>query len=132
MKVEGKIDEENSKVSVVPNMDNAKDGITLDAFKAMFKGAVTIEGENIERVYNGMKFIFNGKEYTFILKGDTTPDGKITAKDARMILRINARLETPDDATNDAADINFDGNVTSKEARSVLRFAARIQSKLFE
>ena len=75
----GKIDEENKKVSIVPSLSA---GITLDEFKEMFKGAVSVAGERIEKVFNGMKFIF-GDEYTFILKGDTSPDGKITAKDAR-------------------------------------------------
>lgn len=127
--VDGKIDEENKKVSIVPN---ASAGMSLDEFKAMFKGAVSVAGEKIEKVFNGMKFTFNGNEYTFILKGDPSPDGKITAKDARSILRIAARLEQPDDVTKDAADVDSDGKVTSKEARIVLRFAAKLQSKICE
>ena len=127
--VDGKIDEENKKVSIVPS---ASTGMSLDDFKAMFKGAVSIAGEKIEKVFNGMKFIFNGNEYTFILKGDTSPDGKITAKDARAILRIAARLEQPDDVTKESADVDSDGKVTSKEARSVLRFAAKLQNKIYE
>ena len=127
--VNGKIDEENKKVSIVPN---ASAGISLDEFKAMFKGAVSVAGERNEKVFNGMKFTFNGNEYTFILKGDTSPDGKITAKDARAILRIAARLESPDDVTKESADVDSDGKATSKEARSVLRFAARLQNKLYE
>ena len=68
----------------------------------------------------------------FIIKGDTQADGKITAKDARTMLRIAARLEQPDEITKEAADIDSDSKVTSKEARSVLRFAARLQSKIYE
>ena len=126
--VDGKIDEKNKKVSIVPS---ASMGMSLDDFKAMFKGAVSIAGEKIEKVFNGMKFMFNGNEYTFILKGDTSPDGKITAKDARTILRIAARLEQPDDVTKESADIDSDRKVTSKEARSVLRFAAKLQNKIY-
>ena len=125
----GKIDEENKKVSIVPSLSA---GITLDEFKEMFKGAVSVAGEKIEKVFNGMKFTFNGNEYTFILKGDTSPDGKITAKDVRSILRIAARLDSPDDVTKEAADVDSDGKVTSKEARSVLRFAAKLQNKIYE
>ena len=125
--VNGKIDEENKKVSIVPN---ASAGMSLDDFKAMFKGAVSVAVEKIEKVFNGMKFMFGGNEYTFILKGDTSPDGKITAKDARTILRIAARLEQPDDVTKESADIDSDRKVTSKEARSVLRFAAKLQNKI--
>ncbi|MDD7354901.1 MAG: dockerin type I repeat-containing protein [Oscillospiraceae bacterium] len=125
----GKIDEENKKVSIVPSLSA---GITLDEFKEMFKGAVSVAGEKIEKVFNGMKFTFNGDEYTFILKGDTSPDGKITAKDARSILRIAARLDSPDDVTKEAADVDSDGKVTSKEARNILRFAAKLQNKIYE
>ena len=127
--VDGKIDEENKKVSIVPS---ASAGISLDDFKAMFKEAVSVAGEKIENVFNGMKFTFNGNEYTFILKGDTSPDGKITAGDARTILRIAAKLEQPDEVTKEAADIDSDGKVTSAEARSVLRFAAKLQNKIYE
>lgn len=127
--VNGKIDEENKKVSIVPS---ASAGISLDDFKAMFKDAVSVAGEKIENVFNGMKFTFNGNEYTFILKGDASPDGKITAGDARTILRIAAKLEQPDDVTKESADINSDGKVTSSEARNVLRFAEKLQNKIYE
>ncbi len=127
--VEGKIDEDNKNVSILPKESK---GITLDDFKAMFKGAVSVTGENTEKACNGMKFIFNDSEYTFIIKGDTKADGKITAADARSILRIAAKLESPDDITKEAADIDSDTKVTSKEARIVLRFASRLQSKIYE
>ena len=67
----------------------------------------------------------------FTIKGDVNADGKITAKDARTILRIAVRLEQPDEVTKEAADIDSDGKVTSKEARLVLRFAAKLQSKVY-
>ena len=127
--VEGNIDEENKKVSILPKETK---GITLDDFKAMFKSAVSVAEEKIEKVYNGMKLIFNGNEYTFIFKGDVNADGKISASDARTILRIAAKLEQPDEVTKESADINFDDKVTSKEARSVLRFAAKLQKEIYE
>ena len=98
----------------------------------MFKSAVSVAEEKIEKVYNGMKLIFNGNEYTFIFKGDVNADGKISASDARTILRIAAKLEQPDEVTKESADINFDDKVTSKEARSVLRFAAKLQKEIYE
>ncbi len=127
--VNGKIDEENKKVSILPKETK---GITLDDFKAMFKSAISVAEEKIEKVYNGMKFMFNGNEYTFILKGDVSADGKISASDARTILRIAAKLEQPDEVTKESADINSDDKVTSKEARSVLRFAAKLQKEIYE
>lgn len=68
----------------------------------------------------------------FTIKGDVNADGRITAKDARTILRIAARLEQPDEVTKEAADIDSDGKVTSKEARCVLRFTAKLQKKIYE
>lgn len=58
--------------------------------------------------------------------GDVQADGKITAADARAILRISAKLDTADAVTAAAADFNSDGKVSSSEARSVLRFSARL------
>ena len=86
----GKIYEENKKVSIVPSLSA---GITLDEFKELFKGSRQRCGQKIEKVFNGMKFTFNGDEYTFILKGDTSPDGKVTSKEARNILRFAAKLQ---------------------------------------
>ena len=68
----------------------------------------------------------------FTIKGDANADGKITAKDARAMLRIAAKLDNPDEVTKEAADIDSDGKVTSKEARSVLRFTAKLQKKIYE
>ena len=127
--IDGRIDEENNRVSVFPS-SNA--GISFDEFKAMFKGIISVAGEKIEKVFNGMKFMFGDKEYTLILKGDANADSKINASDARTILRIAARLEQPDEITKDAADIDSDGKITSAEARSVLRFAAKLQNKIYE
>ena len=79
-----------------------------------------------------MAFMSENHEYILIIKGDTQANGKINASDARIILRIAARLEQPDDVTKDAADVDSDGKVTSKEARIVLRFAAKLQSKIYE
>ena len=73
-----------------------------------------------------------GDEYTIILKGDVNSDGRITASDARTILRIAARLETPGEAVRASADINSDGKTTSAEARSVLRFSARLSQSVKE
>ncbi len=127
--IDGRIDEENKRVSVFPS-SNA--GISFDEFKAMFKGVISVAGAKIEKVFNGMKFMFGDKEYTLIFKGDANADSKINASDARTILRIAAKLDNPDEVTKEAADIDSDGKVTSKEARSVLRFTAKLQKKIYE
>ena len=60
------------------------------------------------------------------LPGDVNKDGKITATDARLALRIAAKLDTADEYTEKAADIDENGKITSADARKILRIAAKI------
>lgn len=62
--------------------------------------------------------------------GDVDTDGKITAKDARMILRHAAKLEMLDDSLLPAADANGDGNVNIADARLVLRYASKLINEM--
>ena len=64
------------------------------------------------------------------LLGDANLDGQITAADARIILRISAKLETLEDnkITVENIDVNFDGTVSASDARTVLRVAAKLES----
>ena len=59
-------------------------------------------------------------------KGDANGDGKITAADARIALRISAKLLIPDDDVKKAADVDGNGNVTASDARMILRVSSRI------
>ena len=104
--------------------------MTLDDFIAMFTDGIKIENDKNGLVYNGMKFKHGDDEYTVIVKGDTEADGKITAADARRILRISARLESPDEVTSAAADIDSNSKISAAEARAVLRYAARLSKSL--
>jgi len=60
--------------------------------------------------------------------GDIDNNGKITASDARAVLRYSAKLEkfTPEQVS--AADINADGKVTASDARILLRISAKLDS----
>ena len=58
--------------------------------------------------------------------GDTDGDGKVTAKDARFVLRLSARLETATAAQKAAAEVDGDGRITAKDARIILRVSARL------
>ena len=60
--------------------------------------------------------------------GDVDLDGKITAKDARLALRVSAKLEALDTTRFRAADLNGDGKVTASEARTILRVSAKLDS----
>ena len=53
-------------------------------------------------------------------------DGKITAKDARLVLRHAARLEILSDEAVKYADVTKDGKITLADARLLLRVAARL------
>lgn len=65
----------------------------------------------------------------FVMYGDADGNGRITAADARIILRIAAQLETvTDQAMFKRCDVDFDGKITAKDARLVLRAAAGLIS----
>lgn len=107
-------------------------GITADEFKSQIDSDINLDMDENTAISNGMTLKFGTHEYTVIIKGDVNADGKITAKDARAMLRIAAKLDNPDEITREAADVDSDGKVTSKEARSVLRFTAKLQKKIYE
>lgn len=59
--------------------------------------------------------------------GDVDFDGKITASDARMILRHAARLENLSLAGQAVADMNSDGKISPADSRTVLRISAKLE-----
>ena len=59
--------------------------------------------------------------------GDINFDGKITATDARSILRYAARLENFSAAARAVSDINSDGKISPADARTVLRISAKLE-----
>lgn len=58
------------------------------------------------------------------LKGDINLDGRVTAADARLVLRYSARLDTTNTNVKKYGDINSDGKITSADARLVLKISA--------
>lgn len=60
--------------------------------------------------------------------GDVTGDGKVTAADARKVLRVAAGLEVFDDTQLLVADISGDGKITAADARKILRAAAGLET----
>ena len=71
-------------------------------------------------------------ETTITVIGDVTLDGKITAADARLILRIAAGLETYrygviGTLIKNAANTCQSTEITARDARSVMRYAASIE-----
>ncbi len=76
-------------------------------------------------MFSSFGILSNAQE---ILLGDLNRDGKVSASDARTVLRFSAKLEnfTEDDIVY--ADVNFDNNITAKDARLILRAAAKLES----
>ena len=63
-------------------------------------------------------------------KGDANGDGRVTAEDARLALRIAVGLESyaASDPAFLAADVDGDGTVTAADARAVLRAAVGLEA----
>jgi len=59
--------------------------------------------------------------------GDASGDGKVTAADARLILRHSARIEILPDNVLNLADVNGDGRVNASDARIALRMASKLE-----
>lgn len=60
--------------------------------------------------------------------GDVDGNGKITASDARIILRVSAKLDKLDDSKTKFADVNGDKKITASDARTVLRMSAKLEA----
>lgn len=65
----------------------------------------------------------DSSDESFML-GDVDFNGKITASDARITLRVAAQLETISRIQMSAADYDEDRSITSKDARCILRLSA--------
>lgn len=59
-----------------------------------------------------------------VVMGDLNGDGKVTAADARIALRIASKMQKPTAVQLKTGDINGDGKITAADARMILRMAA--------
>ncbi|MDR1631075.1 MAG: dockerin type I repeat-containing protein [Oscillospiraceae bacterium] len=74
-------------------------------------------------------FAADDEEDVIIAAGDVNKDGKLTAADARLALRVAAQLEGDLDAIQLwVADVEADNKITANDARTILRVSARIDS----
>lgn len=65
-----------------------------------------------------------------VLYGDMNGDSRITASDARVVLRASAGLELLTDEQRIVADVDNDGKINASDARMVLRCAAGLENDL--
>ena len=97
-----------------------------NVLKTMFLSALAVLAASVLGIVSFAAF----------LPGDMNRDGKVTSSDARIVLRIAAKLDSVDnyvDADESAGarlpgDMNRDGKVTSGDARIVLRVAAKLET----
>lgn len=66
-------------------------------------------------------------EYTVVVLGDTDCNGKVSAADARLALRLAAGLDKAEKHILSAADADMNGKVTAADARTILRAAASME-----
>ena len=61
--------------------------------------------------------------------GDVNGDGKITAADARIVLRISAKLDSMENYNLplEAFDVTGDGKLNAADARKILRISAKLE-----
>ena len=59
--------------------------------------------------------------------GDVNADGKVSASDARLVLRVAARLDSATENIITYGDIDGDGKISASDARTVLRAAANLE-----
>lgn len=61
------------------------------------------------------------------IRGDINMDGRVSASDARLVLRVGASLDTATQEQKLIADMNDDGRITAADARTVLRISAKLE-----
>lgn len=100
---------------------------------AQYNSTVTYKGSyDIWQYSSTGKFSgFNGSFdmnfcYLSFVKGDVDNDGKVTAADARKILRVAAGLEKLSGQAAKNADADGSGSITAADARAALRKAAKL------
>lgn len=60
------------------------------------------------------------------MAGDMNGDSNITAADARIALRISAKLEMFNAYNYPVADMNKDNKFSAADARAILRYSAKL------
>ena len=84
------------------------------------------ETANERTVYSWYSYLGIAKPESTV-KGDINNDKKVTAADARGILRVAAGLQKLFGQAKKNADVNNDGKITAADARDALRDAANLK-----
>ncbi len=65
------------------------------------------------------------------MMGDANGNGKVTAADARVVLRVAAKIDPADSISLYNTDADGNGKITASDARLILRFAANLSEFVF-
>lgn len=97
---------------------------------SMRNTAETVSDESVSQPEEGESGSENSEKPEFIEEkfGDINEDGRISAADARHLLRCAATLEPVTEYILTYGDYTFDGQIRSADARLALRVAAYIDS----
>ena len=97
---------------------DSKGNITL------LESSTDMNTRTIKTMNTGLFILVEDKTYCI---GDMNGDGKIQANDARLALRISAKIESADAQQSVAGDVNRNGRIDAADARLILRAAASLE-----
>lgn len=95
----------------------------LDSAGSDITSSTSVVGTN-------MKINVNGNNFTVVVMGDISGDGKILSNDALLISRHITYISRLDDAQVLAADVSGDGQVLSNDALLISRFLVGMRNSL--
>ena len=121
-------------VSITKNGEKVDEKMYNIMYAYMLGMDIKFSDEYIKTLKSGDVFtleFLTGKVYvTFINSrlGDLNSDDKVSAADARLALRLAAKLDSPTSELAVVADVDENGVVNASDARSILRVAAKLQT----
>lgn len=92
------------------------------AILAIITVSISAYAEDVSDINTGIENEFDISKFC-----DANNDGRVTAADARLILRISAKLEVCTEHAFKYGDTNKDEKITASDARTILRVAAQIE-----
>ena len=106
----------------------AAKGHSFDVWSQVKAPTLTEEGIEVSNCSSCDEKQTRAIEKLDYLVGDANGDGQITAADARILLRLSAKLEKIESYNVPFAvlDVNGDGQITASDARKVLRLSAKL------
>lgn len=89
-----------------------------------------VSNSTVNRSGSGNGFILNKATSDDYILGDVNGDGKVTATDARLVLRYSSKLENYTVMQAALADADGNGTITQKDSQYILKYSSRLISNL--